>query len=96
VEQENSEQPYETYLVPDTSLSSTLVTLTSSEGPLATGVTSLQFVFSGYQNGGTAFREFQVNGTLDASPVPEPATLLSTACLIVSGLMLRRRIVPTA
>jgi hypothetical protein len=66
----------------DDSLSSTMVSLTSTTGVLAADVVSLQFVFTGYQNGGTAFREFQV--------VPEPSCAV---LLLGSGalLLLRRR-----
>ena len=81
--------------VPDTSISSTLVTLTSNSGVLAQNVVSLQFVFEdyldgdGYESGGTAFREFQVLGT-SVSSVPEPGTFLPAA-LLVAGAWLRRR-----
>lgn len=75
---------------PDANSSSTLVTLTeNSTGVLAQNVVSLQFVFNGYENGGTAFREFQVLGT-SVSSVPEPGTFLPAA-LIVAGAWLRRR-----
>lgn len=73
------------YYYRDDDPSSTLVELTSSSGVLASDVVSLQFVFSGYQNSGTAFREFQV------SAVPEPSSLLPTGCLIAGGLLIRRR-----
>jgi hypothetical protein len=74
---------------PDVSTeSSTLVRLTSSSGPLAEGVASLRFVFGNYaanqsavENGGTAYREFDVVG---AVTVPEP----SSALLFGSGLYL--------
>jgi MYXO-CTERM domain-containing protein len=83
--------------VPITDTSSTLVTLTEdSTGVLAENVVSLQFVFDvyyqdgrGYENGGTAFREFQVLGT-SVSSVPEPGTFLPAA-LLVAGAWLRRR-----
>ena len=83
--------------VPDMGTSSTLVTLTeNTTGVLAENVVSLQFVFDvyyqdgrGYENGGTAFREFQVLGT-SVSSVPEPGTFLPAA-LLVAGAWLRRR-----
>jgi MYXO-CTERM domain-containing protein len=76
--------------VPDTATSSTLVTLTEdSTGVLAANVVSLQFVFNGYESGGTGFREFQVLGT-SVSSVPEPGTFLPAA-LLVAGAWLRRR-----
>ena len=75
--------------VPITDTSSTMVRLTSDNGFLAENVVSLQFVFNGYQNGGTAFREFQVLGS-QVSSVPEPGTFLPAA-LIVAGAWLRRR-----
>lgn len=71
-------------MVPDTSVSSTMVELSSSSGFLATDVVSLQFVFSGYQNGGTAFREIQVTA------VPEPSSAL-VGCLGALLLVRRRR-----
>ena len=76
--------------VPITNTTSTLVTLTEdSTGVLAENVVSLQFIFNGYENTGTAFREFQVLGT-SVSSVPEPGTFLPAA-LIVAGAWLRRR-----
>lgn len=77
-------QTDQTIMVPDTSVSSTMVELSSSSGFLATDVVSLQFVFSGYQNGGTAFREIQVTA------VPEPASALFCG-LGMLGLLRRRR-----
>jgi MYXO-CTERM domain-containing protein len=85
---DDNDQPI---MVPnDESVSSTLVTLTEdSTGVLAANVVSLQFVFNGYENGGTGFREFQVLGT-SVSSVPEPGTFLPAA-LLVAGAWLRRR-----
>ena len=84
---DDSDQPI---MVPnDESVSSTMVRLTSNSGVLAANVVSLQFVFNGYENGGTAFREFQVLGT-SVSSVPEPGTFLPAA-LLVAGAWLRRR-----
>lgn len=75
--------------VPDENISSTLVELTSSSGTLANNVVSLQFVFDGYQNGGTAYREFQVSGS--AVAVPEVGSLAGLAALCLLPLGLRRR-----
>lgn len=69
----------------DESLSSTMVQLTSSNGALMSNVISLQFVFNGYQNGGTAYREFQVT----AVPEPSHAAMSVLACCF--GLARRRR-----
>lgn len=74
----------ETIYVPDTSLSSTMVELMSTSGVLASDVVSLRFVFSGYQNGGTAYREFQV------AAVPEPSSALLGG-LGMLALLRRRR-----
>lgn len=71
-------------MVPDTSVSSTLVELTSSTGVLASNVVSLQFVFNGYQNNGTAYREIQVTA------VPEPG-LATLGLLGGCALMVRRK-----
>jgi hypothetical protein len=61
----------EPYSYHDTSRSSTLVTLVPSTGHLAEGVGSLRFLFTGYENGGTGFQEFDVIGF---ATVPEPST----------------------
>ena len=61
----------EPYSYHDTSRSSTLVTLAPSTGHLAEGVGSLRFLFTGYENGGTGFQEFDVIGF---ATVPEPST----------------------
>lgn len=71
---------------PNAAASFSLVTLTDSSGVLASNVVSLQFVFTGYENGGTGFREFQVL----SSPVPETGSFLPAAVL-AAGLFLRRR-----
>ncbi len=92
---ETGEPTGQKQMVPDKSISSTMVSLTSNSGALAQNVVSLQFVFEaylngdGYESGGTAFREFQVLGT-SVSSVPEPGTFLPAA-LIVAGAWLRRR-----
>lgn len=46
----------------DTSRSSTMVQFTDTTGVLASGVAALKFDFFGYENSGTAFREFVVEG----------------------------------
>jgi hypothetical protein len=71
-----------TIWTPDTRLSSTMVALTSSSGVLAADVVSIQFLFSGYQNGGTAYREFQVTA------VPEPSVFLLASW--ITPFLLRR------
>ena len=89
----------QTVFRPDTSLSSTLTSLTSSYGFLAEDVVSVKFVFSGYQNNGTAYREFQVEGSsaLSAlSAVPEPSGLLALAGLVGAATFLRQRRAPLA
>lgn len=72
------------YSYTDESLSSTLTVLTNPSGSLADNVASVQFIFNGYQNGGTAYREFQVSG------VPEPSAL-SLFVVGLGGLALVRR-----
>lgn len=47
----------------------TRVRLTDTEGKLAENVARLRFTFTGFENGGTAYREIDVFGTA----VPEPA-----------------------
>lgn len=71
-------------------LATTVVQLTSSSGALATNVAALQFVFTGFESGGTAYREFDVIGA--ASAVPEPSTYAAIAgALSFIGVVLRRR-----
>lgn len=83
--------PTDTYrLVPDDSQSATLVELTPSSGFLAENVGALRFNFTGFENGGTAYREFVVEGA-GVSAVPEPAAAFSTLGLLASGFLLRRR-----
>lgn len=73
-----------TVTYPDEEFSSTLTVLTNPNGSLADNVASVQFVFNGYQNGGSAYREFQVLG------VPEPSAL-SLLAFGLGGLALNRR-----
>ena len=70
----------------DKSLSSTLTVLTNPSGSLADNVASVQFVFNGYQNSGSAYREFQVLG------VPEPSALSLLAIGLGALAMMRRRL----
>ena len=75
--------------IPDPDNSTTLTTLSSESGFLAENVVSLQFVFAGYQNRGTAYREFQVEGS-PVTLIPEPSTLL-LGILGALGLLRRNR-----
>jgi hypothetical protein len=76
----------EPVMVPDENFATTLVQLTPTSGFLAQQVVSLRFMFNGVENGGTAYREFQVMA------VPEPSTYcMSLAGLTCGGYMLRRR-----
>ena len=70
----------------------TAVELTASLGSLATNVASLQFVFSGFENGGTAYREFDVIGSATAA-IPEPSTYAAIlgALALAGTAILRRR-----
>lgn len=79
--------------------SATLVKLTSNSGFLAENVGALRFNFAGFgnggnafENGGTGFREFVVQGSAaEMSAVPEPAAAFGTLGLLASGFLLRRR-----
>lgn len=83
--------PTDTYRqVPDDSQSATLVELTPSTGFLAENVGALRFNFTGFENNGTAYREFVIEGT-GVSAVPEPAAAFGTLGLLASGFLLRRR-----
>lgn len=69
----------------------TAVELTASLGSLATNVASLQFVFSGFENGGTAYREFDVIGSATAA-IPEPSTYAAIwGALVLAGTAFIRR-----
>ena len=73
------------YTYTDTSRSSTLTVLRNADGSLADNVASVQFVFNGGENGGTAYREFQVLG------VPEPSAVSLLAVGLGGLAMIRRR-----
>jgi hypothetical protein len=86
-------------MVPDKARSATLVQLQADTGFLAENVAALRFNFTGFgnagnafENGGTGYREFVVQGS-QVSAVPEPATMMGTLGLLASGLLLRRRTV---
>lgn len=77
--------------VPDEDYSHTMVELTGSEGYLATDVAAIRFIFNGIENGGTAYREFDVFGS--ATAVPEPATYAAAtgALMMVYSVWRKRR-----
>lgn len=68
----------------------TMVQLTSNSGFLAENVALIRFNFNGFENGGTAYREFDIAGT---GSVPEPSTYAMTSglALIAFGLLSRHR-----
>lgn len=68
---------------------STMVQLTHSSGTLATNVASLRFVFSGYENDGSGYSEFDVMGS--PSAIPEPSTYAVISGVLALGLAMRRR-----
>jgi hypothetical protein len=67
----------------------TSVELTSVVGSLVSNVAALQFVFNGFENGGTAYREFDVLG--EAATAPEPAVWALGAGLAALTLTVWRR-----
>jgi hypothetical protein len=76
----------EPIMIPDEDFATTLVQLTPTSGFLAQQVVSLRFAFSGVENGGTAFREFQVTA------VPEPSTYaMALAGIACGGFSIWRR-----
>jgi hypothetical protein len=75
--------------VPNRDYSATAVQLTSSgSDPLAENVAVIRFVFNGVENGGTAYREFDVMGY---TTVPEPSASVAAAALGMAALFTRRR-----
>jgi hypothetical protein len=71
----------------DTDRSSTMVKLTDASGVLATGVASLRFNFAGVENGGTAFREFIVEGVAGAAPTTVTTSVNNLADFNVGGVV---------
>lgn len=69
--------------------STTMVQLSTISGNLASNVAALEFVFTGFENSGTGYREFDVLGA--ASVVPEPSTYTAFVGLAVFGLVFLRR-----
>lgn len=67
---------------------STKVQLTDSTGTLAWNVAMLRFNFNGVENGGTAFREFDVFGI---AAVPEPQSWAMVGGVGLLGFALARR-----
>jgi hypothetical protein len=74
-------------LVPDYNQSATRVELQSDSGLLAENVGALRFNFTGIESGGTAYREFVVEG----ASIPEPTTAFATLGFLASRLLIRRR-----
>ncbi|MDZ4403503.1 PEP-CTERM sorting domain-containing protein [Prosthecobacter sp.] len=65
--------------------SHTRVSLTDSTGTLASNVAKIRYTFTGFENGGTAYRELDIIGT----SVPEPG-IFGLFALGLGGLTLRR------
>jgi hypothetical protein len=59
----------------DTAYANTLVTVNDSNGLLAKNVAAVRFIFNGFENGGTAYREIDVWGTSAPSAVPLPSAV---------------------
>jgi hypothetical protein len=76
--------------VTDRSKSATLVQLQADTGFLVENVGALRFNFTGFENGGTAYREFVVEGA-GVSVIPEPSTAFTTLSFLASCLLIRRR-----
>lgn len=75
--------------VADDETPSTMIQLTDSGGMLATNVASLRFAFSGVENGGTGYSEFDVEGS--ASAIPEPSTYAAIVGAAMMGFTVWRR-----
>lgn len=67
---------------------STMVAITDGSGTLASNVAGLRFVFAGYENSGTAYREFDVFGT---AAIPEPSTYAALLGALALGAAAWRR-----
>lgn len=70
---------------------STMVQLTSVSGTFVSNVAALRFVFSGYENGGTGFSEFDVFGVATAVPETSSCTAIAGALALGATLLIRRR-----
>lgn len=70
---------------------STMVAMTPTSGYLAANVAALRFNFSGVENGGTAYREFDVFGTAATSAIPEPSTYAVACGALMLGFATWRR-----
>lgn len=68
----------------------TMVQLTSNSGFLAQNVAQIRFIFNGFENGGTAYREFDIGG-LGSVPEPSAYAVTSGLALIAFGVLSRRR-----
>jgi hypothetical protein len=75
----------------DENKSSTLVVLRSSGSILCDNVSGLRFVFNGVENGGTAYREFDVMGA-SSSAVPEPSAYACISGFLVLAAAASRRL----
>lgn len=71
----------------NTNESSTMVRLTDTSGVLASGVAALRFNFSGVENGGTAFREFVVEGVAVAAPTTVSGLVTDLTSFNVGGVV---------
>jgi PEP-CTERM motif len=78
----------------------TLVSLTDGSGVLASGVASVRFTFTGFENGGTAYREFDAFGsatgavtppTPGLTAVPEPSTYGLMGVALLGGIIVLKR-----
>ena len=67
----------------------TRVTITDQTGVLATGVASVRYTFTDFENGGTIYREFDGSGFVTSVPEPAAGGLAAVAGLGVAWL--RRR-----
>ncbi|WP_438481890.1 PEP-CTERM sorting domain-containing protein [Oleiharenicola lentus] len=74
-----------------TSRTSVTIQDLGGDANLLNGVAALQFTFTDFENGGSAYREIDVIGSAVASAIPEPSTYAAMAGVMSLGFAAWRR-----